>query len=134
MDSLSLMRLSHALRGLGGSSEVDKLLLADATIDTLAVAVARPAAAAAEKRSTWIRSSASAPCFASSWSAIGARPILICGRLCENQIHVVVRHPPRLAHVRLLHHQRRADVHDLLRAAADRVKSTSHCPGGANAP
>merc|ERR550514_1093926 len=49
MDSLSLMRLSHALRGLGGSSEVDKLLLADATIDTLAVAVARPAAAAAEK-------------------------------------------------------------------------------------
>ena len=50
MDSLSLMRLSHALRGLGGSSEVDKLLLADATIDTLAVAVARPAAAAAEKK------------------------------------------------------------------------------------
>ena len=49
MDSLSLMRLSHALRGLGGSSEVDKLLLADATIDTLAVAVARPVAAAAER-------------------------------------------------------------------------------------
>ena len=30
---------------------------------------------------------------------------------------MVVRHSSRVAHVRLLHHQRRADVHDLLRAA-----------------